>query len=424
MAQVYKGVTLPPGVTIKLPTGSSTSTTSQQQQQQPTPHAIPLSLRFYSHLTEQSQMYDMDDTPPLRKAVLGIGLEDAHKPPSFDTLSKYKHVHLHPNNGSFNNERGSWVVTVDELQNIVLWNHAKRTIVLRTHPLELESRRYSGVAREETQRRHQHHHHHRSSSSSSNTTTTTNHPRNRHPNERSRKTPPKVKKEELTMMKHPNEDRIDADEGAAAESAAASSRSSSPIANNNNNNEDDDDVVETETETKVQKISSSYSNEKEKEKEKKQIKNFTHYRISNLHHRASSPGSILGLTFWDKHLPPPPPIQKDFTQKDFTQNNFSQQKTFSGLVGYRPLRPRMIVSCAHRVYVVDVRTVDACAPSIDDSVIDTHKLGKEIAQVRPPTTTTTKRGYMYSKKGKRRGVEVFVQYYCCSRVFRCSSITF
>ena len=39
------------------------------------------------------------------------------------------------------------VATVDELHNVVLWNHARRTIVLRTHPSTLESRRYSSVAR-------------------------------------------------------------------------------------------------------------------------------------------------------------------------------------------------------------------------------------------------------------------------------------
>ena len=142
--QVYKGVTLPPGVTLKVPGGAAAAAAAASDTETTTTGTLPLSCRFYAHLPEQAGLFDLEGRQQLDV--------DEKKTPTFDHLSKYKRVAFHPATTT-KGDRCSWVVTVDELQNIIIWNHSKRNIVLRTHPLELEARRHSSIAREELLRR-------------------------------------------------------------------------------------------------------------------------------------------------------------------------------------------------------------------------------------------------------------------------------
>jgi hypothetical protein len=105
MAQVYKGVTLPPGCTIQVPGGGgagairpSNSTRDDNDKK----GTVPLSCRFYGHLPDQAGLYDMAGNP---RHLEGWANE---KPPSFESLSKYKQVCFHPSATTVG-DRGSWV---------------------------------------------------------------------------------------------------------------------------------------------------------------------------------------------------------------------------------------------------------------------------------------------------------------------------
>ena len=105
MSQVYKGVTLPPGCTIQVPGGGgagairpSNSTRDDNDKK----GTVPLSCRFYGHLPDQAGLYDMAGNP---RHLEGWANE---KPPSFESLSKYKQVCFHPSATTVG-DRGSWV---------------------------------------------------------------------------------------------------------------------------------------------------------------------------------------------------------------------------------------------------------------------------------------------------------------------------
>ena len=181
--QVVRGVVLPPGVTLKSEAGgvhssvdgtgsSSLGKINGGSSVAPETGTLPVSCRFYAHLPSQSGITMMsasgvDQHLRLHEQKGGFagsgeshsaGIDNEHMDGGLNAeggsedlfnwagISKVKVLAVHPSCES--GERSSWVATCDEAQNIVVWNHASRSIALSIDPATLEARRHSGESHE------------------------------------------------------------------------------------------------------------------------------------------------------------------------------------------------------------------------------------------------------------------------------------
>ena len=181
--QVVRGVTLPPGVTLKSAPGAGGGGARRGGgaggAPQPVLGTLPVACRFYGHLPSQSGITTMsasgaDQHFELRgepaggggngqgsgvggdggglgasssaDAGAGDGRAGGGENFSWTSISKAKVLAVHPSTEPHG--RGSWVATSDEAQNIVVWNHARRAIVWTIDPATLEARRHSGESQD------------------------------------------------------------------------------------------------------------------------------------------------------------------------------------------------------------------------------------------------------------------------------------
>ena len=261
--QVYKGVTLPPGVTLKVPGGAAAAAAAAaaSDTETITTGTLPLSCRFYAHLPEQAGLFDLEG----RQQQLDID----EKIPTFDHLSKYKRVAFHPTTTT-TGDRCSWIVTVDEIQNIIIWNHSKRNIILRTHPIELEARRYSSIARDELLRRQSGGGGGSGSGSGSGGSG----------GGRDREREVKRRSTSTTSTSSTN----------AAETKVAGSSSSSSSS--------------TSTITSISSSDTTSKDEQQQQQQQQRPKSpSSHPTMSSKQHRSKPPGSIRGVTFWVRTFP-------------------------------------------------------------------------------------------------------------------------